>query len=135
MDNIKPLMAGSLILTFFVGIGVGYYLPVQNEPQSTQTADPCPAEITSLDALNVTLADPEVLGLLGNKSIGTIAFSGGSYPERDTNYTQIVFRLQDPDPDDHMTASMIVVRINGSCMVSTAYETYPSYIPELVPET
>jgi hypothetical protein len=129
LDSVKPLMAVSLILTFFLGIGIGYYFPV-NESRQIGVADTCPAEITSLDALNVTLADPEVIGLLGNKSIDRITFSGGSYGE-EGNYTQIVFYPLDPDPDDRMTASMIVVQVNDSCMVSAAYETYPSYIPEV----
>jgi len=45
------------------------------------------------------------------------------------SYTQMVFRLEDPDPDDCMAAPMIVVQVNDSCWVSAAYETYPSYIP------
>lgn len=134
MDSIKPLMAGLLVLAFVVGGGVGYLLAPQNTP-GTVADDACPAEIASLDALTVALRDPEVVGLLDNKSIDTIAFSKGSYPGRGVNYTQIVFRPRDPNPDDRETASMIVVQINDSCMVYTAYETYPSYIPEIITET
>jgi len=127
-------MVGLLVLAFAVGGGVGYLLAPQNTP-GTVADDTCPAEITSLDALTVALRDPEVVGLLDNKSIDTIAFSKDPYPGRGRNYTQIVFRLEDPDPDDHETASMIIVQINDSCMVDTAYQTYPSYIPEIVTET
>ncbi|WP_214020619.1 hypothetical protein [Methanoculleus sp.] len=134
MDRINPLTAGLLVLAFIVGGGVGYLLAPQNTP-GTVADDTCPAEITSLHALTVALHDPEVVGLLDNRSINTIVFSKGSYPERDMNYTQIVFHPLDPDPDDRMTASMIVVKINDSCMVDTAYQTYPSYIPRVSPET
>jgi len=41
----------------------------------------------------------------------------------------MVFRLDDQDRDDRMTAPMIVVQVNDSCRVSAAYEAYPSYIP------
>ncbi|MDK2890252.1 MAG: hypothetical protein PWR21_884 [Methanoculleus sp.] len=132
MGCIKPLTASLLILAFVVGGGVGCFLAPQNAP-GTVADDRCPAEITSLDALTVALHDPEVVGLLDNKSINTIVFSKGSYPERDMNYTQIVFHPLDPDPDDRMTASMIVVQVNDSCMVHSVYETYPSYIPEAPP--
>ena len=96
---------------------------------STQPPENCPAEVTSLDALTVALHDPEVIGLLENESIETITFSKGTYADRNMNYTQMVFRPEDPDPDDCMTAPMIVVQVNDSCRVSAAYETYPSYIP------
>lgn len=134
MNSIKPLTAGLLILAFIVGGGVGYLLAPQGI-SGTVPDGACPSEITSLDALTVALRDPEVVGLLDNKSIDTIAFSKGSYPARDANYTQIIFRPEDPDPDDHETVSMIVARINDSCMVDTAYQTYPSYIPKVSPET
>lgn len=134
MDGIKLLTAGLLILAFVVGGGAGYLLAPQNTP-GTVADDACPAEITSLDALTVALHDPEVIGLLDNKSIDTITFSKGSYTDKNMNYTQIVFRPEDPNPDDRETASMIVVQINDSCMVSSAYETYPSYIPEIVTGT
>ena len=71
-----------------------------------------------------------VIRLLSNKNIDTISFSKGSYSE-EGNYTQIIFHPLDPNPDDRMTASMIVAQVNDSCMVSAAYETYPSYIPEV----
>jgi len=96
---------------------------------STQPPENCPAEVTSLDALTVALHDPEVIGLLDNKSIETITFSRGTYTDKNMSYTQMVFRLEDPDPGDCMTAPMIVVQVNDSCMVSAAYETYPSHIP------
>jgi len=134
MNSIKLLTACLLVLAFVVGGGVGYLLAPQNTP-GTVADDTCPAEITSLDALTVALRDPEVVGLLDNKSIDTIAFSKGFYSEGGVNFTQIVFYPPDPNPDDRMTASMIVVQINKSCMVSAAYETYPSYIPEAPPET
>ena len=133
MNRVKSLTVGLVILAFIVGVGVGYLLAAQGEPATAGAA--CPDRITSLDALTVALHDPEVVGLLGNKSIDTIAFSKGSYPERSVNYTQILFRLGDPDPDDRMTASMIVVQVNESCMVYSVYKTYPSYIPETPPET
>ncbi|MCE5337338.1 MAG: hypothetical protein LLF90_01460 [Methanomicrobiaceae archaeon] len=94
-----------------------------------QSPENCPEKVTSLDALTVALRDPEVIGLLENTSIETITFSKGTYADRNMNYTQMVFRLKDPDPDDCMTAPMIVVQVNDSCGVSAAYETYPSYIP------
>ncbi|WP_214084187.1 hypothetical protein [Methanoculleus sp.] len=134
MDRINSLTAGLLVLAFIVGGGVGYLLAPQNIP-GTVADDTCPAEITSLHALTVALHDPEVVGLLDNKSIDTIAFSKDPYPGRGRNYTQIVFRLHDPNPDDRETASMIIVQINDSCMVDTAYQTYPSYIPRAPPET
>lgn len=127
-------MAGLLIFTLFLGVGIGH-LSAQNEPYKTRTVDTCPAEITSLDALTVALHDPEIIELLDKKNVSTIAFSKGSYPERNTNYTQIVFHLHDPDLSDHMTAPRIVVQINDSCMVSAAYETYPSYIPNITTGT
>jgi|BioPla2DNA2_1021312.scaffolds.fasta_scaffold02695_18 hypothetical protein len=43
----------------------------------------------------------------------------------------MVFRPEDPDPDDCITAPMIVVRVNDSCRVYAACKTYPSYIPGL----
>jgi len=129
LDSMKSLMAGSLILTLFLGIGIGYYFPL-HESRQIGVADTCPAEVTSLNALNATLADPEVVRLLSNKNIDTISFSKGSYSE-EGNYTQIVFHPLGPNPDDRMTASMIVAQVNDSCMVSAAYETYPSYIPEV----
>lgn len=135
MAGINPLTAALIILAFIAGIGAGYLLSTQNEPAAAGAAGICPAEITSLDALTVALHDPEVVELLDNKSIDTITFSKGSYPERDTNYTQLVFRPLDPDPDDRETSSMIVVKINDSCMVYSVYETYPSYIPEVPPGT
>ena len=135
MDRMSKLMAGLLILTFFVGVGVGYLIPIQSEPYEAGIAGKCPTEITSLEALTIALHDPEVVGLLDNKSIDTIAFSKGSYSERGVKFTQIVFHPRDPNPDDRMTTSMIVVQINKSCMVSAAYETYPSYIPEIATET
>lgn len=128
------MTAGLVILAFIAGTGAGYLLTAQNEAPTAGAAATCPAEITPLDALTVALHDPKVVGLLDNKSIDTIAFSKGSYSERDMNYTQIIFRLQDPDPDDRETASMVVVQVNDSCMVSCAYETYPSYIPRAPPE-
>lgn len=133
MASINPLTVGLVILAFIAGTGVGYFLAAQGEPATAGAA--CPDRITSLNALTVALRDPEVLKLLDNKSISTIAFSEGSHPERDTNYTQIVFRPQDPDPDDRETASMIIVQINSSCMVYSVYKTYPSYIPEAPPGT
>ncbi len=129
-----PLATGLLIVTLLLGIGIGYFISAQNDPCKTGAVDACPVEITSLDALTVALNDPEVIGLLDKKDIDTIAISKISSPGKDANYTQIVFHPQDPDPDDRMTASMIVVQINDSCMVRAAYETYPSYIPETVPE-
>ncbi|KAF5087227.1 hypothetical protein DSECCO2_51540 [anaerobic digester metagenome] len=132
MNSVKPLIAGLVILAFIAGTGVGYLLSAQGEPATAGAA--CPDRIASLDALTAALHDPEVVGLLGNKCIDTIAFSKGSYPERNVNYTQILFRLGDPDPDDRMTASMIVVQVNESCMVYSVYKTYPSYIPETPPE-
>lgn len=131
--NDTTLIVGLIILAFVAGGGVGYLLASQNTP-GTVADDRCPAEITSRDALTVALHDPEVVGLLGNKSIDTIAFSKGSYPERNVNYTQVLFRLGDPDPDDRMTAPMIVVQVNESCMVYSVYKTYPSYIPRAPPE-
>ena len=128
MNYVKPLTAVLVILAFIAGTGVGYFLPEQGEPATAGAA--CPDRITSRDALTVALHDPEVVGLLGNKSIDTIAFSKGSYPERNVNYTQVLFRLGDPDPNDRMTAPMIVVQVNESCMVYSVYKTYPSYIPE-----
>lgn len=133
MISINPLIAGLVILAFIAGTGVSYLLPAQGETATAGAA--CPDKITSRDALTVALHDPEVVGLLGNKSIDTIAFSKGSYPERNMNYTQILFRLGDPDPDDRMTAPMIVVQVNESCMVYSVYKTYPSYIRETPPET
>ncbi|PKL62901.1 MAG: hypothetical protein CVV31_03570 [Methanomicrobiales archaeon HGW-Methanomicrobiales-2] len=130
MDDMKSLTVGLIILAFIVGAGTGYLLSTQD----TTTAGTCPAEITSLDALTVALHDSEVVELLEDKSISTIAFSRGPCSERNMNYTQIVFRPLDPDPDDHMTASMIIVQVNDSCMVYAVYETYPSYIPEVLPE-
>jgi hypothetical protein len=94
-----------------------------------QSSENCPGKVTSLDALTVALRDPEVVGLLENKSIETITFSKGTYADRNMNYTQMVFRLEDPDPGDCMTAPMIVVQVNDSCGVYAAYETYPSHIP------
>ncbi|WP_292520313.1 hypothetical protein [Methanoculleus sp.] len=128
MNRVKSLTVGLVILAFIVGVGVGYLLAAQGEPATAGAA--CPERITSRDALTVALHDPEVVGLLGNKSIDTIAFSKGSYPERNVNYTQVLFRLGDPDPNDRMTAPMIVVQVNESCMVYSVYKTYPSYIPE-----
>jgi len=95
----------------------------------TQPPENYPEKVTSLDALTVALHDPEVIGLLENKSIETITFSRGTYQDRGMNYTQMVFRPGDPDPDDCMTAPMIVVQVNDSCWAFAAYETYPSYIP------
>lgn len=94
-----------------------------------QSPENCPAKVTSLDALTVALRDPEVVGLLENKSIETITFSKGTYADRNMNYTQMVFRPEDPDPGDCMTAPTIVVQVNESCGVYAAYETYPSHIP------
>lgn len=130
----NALVAGLLILTLFLGIGIGHFISAQDESCETGIVDTCPAEITSLDALIVALNDQEVIGLLDKKDIDTIAISKVSSLERDADYTQIytqiVFHPQ--DPDDRMTPSMIVVQINDSCMVQAAYETYPSYIPETV---
>lgn len=95
----------------------------------TQPPENCPEKVTSLDALTVALRDPGVIGLLKNKSIETIMFSKGTYADRNMNYTQMVFRTEDPDPDDCTTAPTIVVQVNESCGVYAAYETYPSYIP------
>ena len=95
----------------------------------TQPPENYPEKVTSLDALTVALHDPEVIGLLENESIETITFSKGTYADRNMNYTQMVFRPEDPDPDDCMAAPIIVVQVNDSCWVSAAYETYPSYIP------
>lgn len=128
----NALVAGLLILTFFLGIGIGHFISAQDESCETGIVDTCSAEITSLDALIVALNDHEVIGLLDKKDIDTIAISKVSSLERDADYTQIVFHPQ--DPDDRMTPSMIVVQINDSCMVQAAYETYPSYIPETVPK-
>ncbi len=132
MDRMNALVAGLLILTLFLGIGIGHFISAQDESCETGIVDTCPAEITSLDALIVALNDHEVIGLLDKKDIDTIAISKVSSLERDADYTQIVFHPQ--DPDDRMTPSMIVVQINDSCMVQAAYETYPSYIPETVPK-
>lgn len=132
MDRMNALVAGLLILTFFLGIGIGHFISAQDESCETGIVDTCSAEITSLDALIVALNDHEVIGLLDKKDIDTIAISKVSSLERDADYTQIVFHPQ--DPDDRMTPSMIVVQINDSCMVQAAYETYPSYIPETVPK-
>ena len=66
----------------------------------TQPPENCPEKVTSLDALTVALRDPGVIGLLKNKSIETIRFSKGTYADRNMNYTQMVFRTEDPDPDD-----------------------------------
>jgi len=126
----NALVAGLLILTLFLGIGIGHFISAQDESCETGIVDTCSAEITSLDALIVALNDQEVIGLLDKKDIDTIAISKVFSLERDADYTQIVFHPQ--DPDDRMTPSMIVVQINDSCMVQAAYETYPSYIPETV---
>ena len=135
VSSIKPLTAGLVILAFIVGAGAGYILATRSDPATAGVTDTCPVGVTSLDALAVALRDPEVLELLDRKDIRTIALSRGSYSERNMNYTQILFRLQDPDPNDRMTAPMIVVQVNDSCMVYSVYETYPSYIPEAPPET
>lgn len=135
MSSIKPLTAGLVILAFIAGAGAGCLLATQSDPATAGVTDTCPAGVTSLDALTVALRDPAVLDLLDRKDISTIAFSRGSYSEKDMNYTQILFRPRDPDPDDRMTASMIVVQVNDPCMVYSVYETYPSYIPEAPPET
>ena len=103
--------------------------PTERISPSTQPPENCPEKVTSLDALTVALHDPEVIGLLENESIETITFSRGTYTDKNMSYTQMVFRPEDPDPDDCMAAPMIVVQVNDSCWVSAAYETYPSYIP------
>lgn len=103
--------------------------PTERISPSTQPPENCPEKVTSLDALTVALHDPGVIRLLENESIETITFSRGTYTDKNMSYTQMVFRPEDPDPDDCMAAPMIVVQVNDSCWVSAAYETYPSYIP------
>lgn len=99
--------------------------------QAGPSAQPS-AEINSLDALTVALHDPEVIRRLENECIESIMFSRGTYQDGDINYTRMVFRLKDRDPDDCMTA-LVVVQVNDSYMVSAAYTTYPAYIPNCTP--
>ena len=91
-----------------------------------QSPENCPAKVTSSMTVALAIRGRRVLE---NKSIETITFSKGTYADRNMNYTQMVFRPEDPDPGDCMTAPTIVVQVNESCGVYAAYETYPSHIP------
>lgn len=132
MDKLKKITALSLIITFFLGTGVGYFISIQNEPCKEEIPYICPAELTSLDALDLALSDPEVTELLQNKSVNRIGFSrvlSQQHGANMYNYTQIVFNLEDSDPDDRLMSTSIYVQINDSCMVCSAYESYPAPFP------
>ena len=86
-----------------------------------------PQDNPSLDDLNKALSDPEVVELLGNRNLTSIDFSKFENSPAGGNYTQIVFHPEDPDPDDRLFPSMIVVQLNESGQVFSAYETYPAY--------
>lgn len=81
-----------------------------------------------LNALAVATGDPEVTGMIGNRSIVSIGFSKDFDEEIDEDCIQLEFRYEDPDPDDCLHPSIIMVRVNSSGNVSSAYETYPAYI-------
>ncbi|WP_048148661.1 hypothetical protein [Methanolacinia paynteri] len=86
-----------------------------------------PQDNPSLDDLNKALSDPEVVELLGNRNLTSIGFSKFENSPTEEDYTQIVFHPEDPDPDDRLFPSMIVVQVNASGQVFSAYETYPAY--------
>lgn len=129
VDNMKKIVAGFLIITFFCGMLVGYFMVPHNDLPKTDWPTECPEEVSFQIAYEMALNNPEVVELISNKSIRTVTLSKLYDNNRDMNYTQIVFQPQDPNPDDRMTGSRIIVQINDSCMVYSAYETYPSYIP------
>lgn len=86
-----------------------------------------PQDNPSLDDLNKALSDPEVAELLGDMNFTSIDFSKFTNSHTGENYTQVVFHQEDPDPDDRLFPSMIIVKINESGQIFRAYETYPAY--------
>ena len=91
-----------------------------------------PQENPSLDELNKALKDPEVVELLGKSNFTSIDFSKLINTHTKENYSQIVFHPEDPDPDDNLSPSMIIVQINDSGQIFSVYETYPAYLPPVV---
>ena len=128
MDNVKKWIP-ILIITFFVGLLAGYFLPVQSDQGEEAVINACPANVTHLTALNVALNDSRVIEFLENKSIDSIKFSGIGFDERYKNSIQIEFYLSDSEADTCLSSPRMFVKINNSCMIYSAYQPYPSYIP------
>jgi hypothetical protein len=91
-------------------------------------------ENPSLSDLNKAISDPEFIELLGKRNLTSIDFSTLTDYRTKEEYRQLVFHPEDPDPDDNLAPSMIIVKVNESGEVFSVYETYPAYIPPLVGE-
>ncbi|ADN36630.1 hypothetical protein Mpet_1878 [Methanolacinia petrolearia DSM 11571] len=128
MDNVKKWIP-ILIITFFMGLLAGYFLPVQSDQGEEAVINTCPANVTDLTALNVALNDSRVIEFLENKSIDSIKFSGIGFDERYNYSIQIEFYLSDSEADTCLSSPRMFVKINNSCMIYSAYRPYPSYIP------
>ena len=128
MDSVKKWIP-ILIITFFVGLLAGYFLPVQSDQGEEAVVNTTPANVTDLTALNVALNDSRVIGFLENKSIDSITFSKINYGEKENDSIQIVFYLSESEADTCLSSPRMFVKINNSCMIYSAYKPYPSYIP------
>lgn len=132
MDNLKKWIP-ILIITFFIGLLAGHYIPVLSDSGEKTAINTCPAKLTDLTALNVALNDPEVLLFLENKSVDSIRFSKVSYDEENKDSIQIGLYLDDSEAGTCLSSPRMVVKVNNSCRVYSAYELYPSYIPNCKP--
>ena len=132
MDNLKKWMP-VLIITFFIGLLAGYYIPVQSDSGEEAAINTCPANLTDLIALNVALNNPKVIGFLENKSIDSIRFSKVIYDEENKDSIQIGLYLDDSEAGTCLSSPIMDVEVNNSCMVYSVYKPYPSYIPNCKP--
>ena len=121
-----------IILSLFLGIIIGYFLSLQI--LSFECGMNNSQENPSLSDLNKAMNDPEFIELLGSRNLTSIDFSTLTDSSTKEEYRQMVFHPEDPDPDDNLAPSMIIVQINESGKVFPVYETYPAYIPPLVGE-
>lgn len=132
MDNLKKWIP-ILIISFFIGLLAGYYIPIQSYSVEEDAINTCPANLTDLIALNVALNDPKVIGFLENKSIDSIRFSKVIYDEKNKDSIQIGLDLDDSEAGTCLSSPSMIVKINNSCMVYSIYKPYPSYIPNCKP--
>ncbi|ADN36633.1 hypothetical protein Mpet_1881 [Methanolacinia petrolearia DSM 11571] len=128
MDNVKKWIP-ILIITFFVGLLAGYFLPVQSDQGEEAVINTCPANVTDLTALNVALNDSRVIGFLENKSIDSITLYRVSHDEENKNLIQVGFYLSESEADTCLSSPRMYVDVNNSCMIYSVYKPYPSYIP------
>lgn len=132
MDNLKKWIP-ILIITFFIGLLAGHYIPIKSYSGEEATINTCPENLTDLIALNVALNNPKVIGFLENKSIDSIRFSKVSYDEENKDSIQIELCLDDSEAGTCLSSPCMIIEINNSRMVYSVYKPYPSYIPNCKP--